>query len=482
MKPTPFNRRYGLSQAQKRPVTRHEELEADYAYLDTQDSNADKEALNFYFNVIKRRKWYIILTILFIVPIVALNLVSQEKIYSASMRLLIEDDNPHILNIKEITVPDKSTTFFQTEYKLIDTQENIEELIDTLQLDKESPPKKATFLTQVKSVLAFPREMVSFLKKQMLSTVTLRNEDDEIPILAPDEEHRRRVIDQVSRSLYIKPQEDTKLVDIHFSGLDPQLVAQQANTLAEIYIRKNLEKKLEVNRKAQTWLTDQIEILEKQMRDAELKLKKLREEKKFVSLDSEERKSFIATELNDTNSEYSKVHKERINIETQLAYISSLYNKDDAGIIRSLDNNIIVQLKQKFLDLNGEYIGLLNKYEKNHPIIIQKKNQMDEIKKNIADELEKMTRSTKAEYNILRAKELALEKEVNKKKEDAIKFDDDMMTYNKLKHDVESYRNLYSEASQRLREIKLTQAQTTSNIKIVEKAAVPYSLYPQGIR
>ena len=48
-----------------------------------------------------------------------------------------------------------------------------------------------------------------------------------------------------------------------------------------------------------------------------------------------------------------------------------------------------------------------------------------------------------------------------------------MITYNALKRDVESYRNLYSEASQRLREIKLTQAQTTSNIKIVEKALVP---------
>ena len=61
--------------------------------------------------------------------------------YSASTRLLIEDDSPHILNIKEITTPDKSMSFFQTEYKLIQAQENIEEAIDILQLDKETPPK-----------------------------------------------------------------------------------------------------------------------------------------------------------------------------------------------------------------------------------------------------------------------------------------------------------------------------------------------------
>jgi capsular exopolysaccharide synthesis family protein len=84
-----------------------------------------------------------------------------------------------------------------------------------------------------------------------------------------------------------------------------------------------------------------------------------------------------------------------------------------------------------------------------------------------------MIRSTKLEYNALRTKELALEKEINKKKEEAIRFDDDMMTYNILKRDVDSYRRFYSDASQRLQEIKLTQAQTTSNIKIVEKASVP---------
>ena len=144
MQPTLFHRRYGLSQAQGKPAARHEDIEASYASLETRDNNTDKEALNFYFNVLRRRKWSIIFTILLIVPIVALNIITEEKIYSTSTRLLIEDDSPHILNIKEITTPDKSVSFLQTEYRLIQAQENIEEVIDTLQLDKETPPKKST--------------------------------------------------------------------------------------------------------------------------------------------------------------------------------------------------------------------------------------------------------------------------------------------------------------------------------------------------
>ena len=165
MKPTPFDRRYGLSQAQRKPVARHEDIEANYAYFETQDSNTHKEALNFYFNVLKRRKWCIIFTILLIIPIVALNMISEEKIYSTSTRLLIEDDNPQILNIKEITAPDKSVSFFQTEYQLIQAQENIEEVIDTLQLDKETPPKNPTFIDKNESSASSPQRNVKFPKE-----------------------------------------------------------------------------------------------------------------------------------------------------------------------------------------------------------------------------------------------------------------------------------------------------------------------------
>jgi uncharacterized protein involved in exopolysaccharide biosynthesis len=165
MKPIPFNKRYGLNQAQRKPVAHPEDIEANYTYVEPQDSNVQQETLNFYFNVLKRRKWCLILTTCFIIPIVALSLISEEKIYSTSARLLIEDDNPQILNIKEITAPDKSITFFQTEYQLIQTQENIEEVIDLLQLDQETPPKKTYFDSKNESSISSSPQYFKFPKE-----------------------------------------------------------------------------------------------------------------------------------------------------------------------------------------------------------------------------------------------------------------------------------------------------------------------------
>src|SRR5439155_4743035 len=327
MKSTPFNGRYGLGQAQQRSVAHHEDIEANYAYLETQDSDLYKDKLNYYLNVLKRRKWYAIFTSFIIIPIIAINMISEEKIYESSTRLLIEDDNPQILNIKEITTPDKSTNFFQTEYQLIRTKENIEEVVNTLQLDKEVPSKKPTFLTHMKEFIHLPSkifsDILSFFKNKLLSAATPISENSVATSLSPAdlspaEGRRRQAVARVYGSLTVAPQKDTKLVDIRISGPDPQLVAQQANTLAEIYIRKNLEKKLEVNRNAQVWLIDQTEDLKKQMHEAELKLQRLRDGKKFVSLDTDERRGLIVTAIDKMTTEYNETHNNRISIESRL--------------------------------------------------------------------------------------------------------------------------------------------------------------------
>src|SRR3989442_259158 len=176
-------------------------------------------------------------------------------------------------------------------------------------------------MIKIKAWIELPSEILRLLKNKMISTVALTSENSMVTPLNPAEERRRQAIDKFYKSLKVESQEDTKLVDIRFSGPDPQLVARQANTLAEIYIRKNLEKKLEVNRKAQVWLTDQTEDLKKQMHDAELKLKRLREEKRFISLDTDEKRGLIVTSLDKMTSEYNETRNNRINIESRLSNI-----------------------------------------------------------------------------------------------------------------------------------------------------------------
>jgi capsular exopolysaccharide synthesis family protein len=62
---------------------------------------------------------------------------------------------------------------------------------------------------------------------------------------------------------------------------------------------------------------------------------------------------------------------------------------------------------------------------------------------------------------------------LNEQKGKTLGFKNDMITYTALSRDVESYRKLYYDTMERLREIKLTQASMTNNVKVVKRAPVP---------
>jgi capsular exopolysaccharide synthesis family protein len=98
---------------------------------------------------------------------------------------------------------------------------------------------------------------------------------------------------------------------------------------------------------------------------------------------------------------------------------------------------------------------------------------MDEIKRSIDAEFQKAIDTLKSEDRILRAKEASIEQELNEQKGKTLGFKNDLITYTALSRDVESYRKLYYDTMERLREIKLTQASVTNNVKVVKRATVP---------
>jgi hypothetical protein len=68
------------------------------------------------------------------------------------------------------------------------------------------------------------------------------------------DDYRQLIIDQFQNALIVRPRVGTKLVDVGVRGENSQDVAKQANMAVQVYIRQNLEKKLDIARKAVVWL------------------------------------------------------------------------------------------------------------------------------------------------------------------------------------------------------------------------------------
>ena len=459
----------------------YETLGADYVQLPAESQALHKpDGLKAYINILRRRKWYILIPILLIIPILALSLYMEELTYRASAQVLVENTTAKILDFEDVLNPEtRSVNFLLTEYQIMQSEENIGEVVDVLALDEkieEAPTGLAAKLDNVKKLL---RQGIKAVKTQLMAFLSPSSETEPSVPLEVGDTRRQAAISAFKKALNVEPQPGGKLVNISVSGPDPQGVALQANTLAEVYARKNLEKKLAAATSASEWLTAQTADLRQKVYEAELRLQQFREQGDRITFDREEQQSAVLADLQRLYTEYNAAKTSREDVETRLRHLTALSRSDVSNlqtIPPYLDQHLIqsiMQLRTQYQRLALERANNAKLYRPKHPVMARLNEQIGQVQGAIEEEFQKAVKALKAEYDVRLAKEQALERDYNRQKGTSISSRKDDIDYQALQRDVESYRRLFRETSERLREIKLNQASAINNVSITKHATVP---------
>ena len=89
--------------------------------------------LRDYLRVIMKRRWTIITCFVIIVVTVAIATFTKTPIYRATIKLIIEKENPNVVSIQEVMSVDASgTDYYQTQYKIIESRSIAREVIKRL--------------------------------------------------------------------------------------------------------------------------------------------------------------------------------------------------------------------------------------------------------------------------------------------------------------------------------------------------------------
>jgi hypothetical protein len=159
-----------------------------------------------------------------------------------------------------------------------------------------------------------------------------------------------------------------------------------------------------------------------------------------------------------------------------------LYNElkrlsGDSRKIESLpavvNNNLIQQLKTRYVQLTGEYSDLSQKFGSEHPRIVRLKSEISEVKDKIAQEIKNIAGSIEVEYKVSKAKEESIARALEDQKQTALRLNQKEIQYNVLNRDVETNRTLYQSLLTRAKETSVTEELKVSNIMIVDQARVP---------
>lgn len=429
--------------------------------------------LRDYMQIIQKRRWILITVFIVLVTTVAIDTFRMEPIYRATTTILIEKENPTVVNIQEImAINAADTDYYQTQYKILESESLAQRVIDRLSLRSNpdfNPPPETGF---------HPLAYLSGVINSLLSPKGTANSPAKI--LSAEDKLEAKLIGRFLKNLQIEPVRNSRLVGVSFESTDPALAARVANSLAENYTKMILETRFAASTEATAWLTQNLEGLKKKVEDSERALQEFMNKERIISVPTLEKaerisENIVAQRLSELNTEVTKAKAGRIALETMIRELQGISGNPDMmeAIPAAIDNRLIQELKAVYARLYGEYSLLSEKYGPKHPKIVQLHSQLTELKDNISQEVSKIARSLETQYKSALAREQTLLTALEAQKQEALDLNKKVIRYGILKREVEGNKQMYENFLMRLKETSVTAGLKTSNIRVIDPAKVP---------
>ena len=418
--------------------------------------------LRDYWKVIRKRRWTVIAFFLIVVVTTAVATFTMTPIYRATTSIKINKENPQIVDFKEIfSVNTTDMDYYQTEYKILESRTLARRVIEGLRLaeDPEFIPEPQSAFQKWKSNLW---ASVSGAFGASGKAASLQDQ------ASVETEGETLLINQYLKKLKIEPIRNSRLVKIHFDSKYPRLSAKVANTLAATYIQQSLESRVNTSEQAKEWLDRQLDMLKGKVERADEALQTFGARHDIVSL--EEKENVTMQRLTELNEALTKAEAERMAKE---GLYKQVRDKNSESLPAILENKLIQELKQSFIQLEGQYMKLSETYKPEYPEMVRLKSQMNSVQRRLDGEVNKIIEGIRNEYESNLRREALLRQAFDEQKKKAMEMKQKAIQYNILKREADTNKELHKGLLQRMKEVGVSAGITASNIQVVDQAEIP---------
>jgi polysaccharide biosynthesis transport protein len=407
--------------------------------------------LAHYFRIVRKRWLVSSITILIVVGGVAVWTYRQPKFYEATCSVVIDPMAPQVLHgVKEVIELGTGNywanrEFYETQYRIIRSKEIAQHAADRLGLASD-PNYPSPGAGKGKS--------------------------------------GRDVSGMVMGAIRVSPVKDSRIANITVRDRDPKRAADLANAIAQAYIEKNLDHKLEGSKEAAVWLGDQVSGLMERLRQSEIALHEYRRNKQLLDVNLDDRQSMTSENVRTYNQRLTDIRAKRIELESIRKLILDARNdiEEQESLREVQDNRIVQQLRINYLELLRSKAELETKYGPRHPRIEGLERQIAAIKKDYSDEVGKIVRAYEKAYQALIESEKSLAKLIESEKRQAIDLAKLEIEYRPLSREAENNQRLLTQLTQREKEASLSGLMRTNNVRILDLALpIPKPVVPRPL-
>ncbi|MGL5361420.1 MAG: GumC family protein, partial [Bosea sp. (in: a-proteobacteria)] len=276
----------------------------------------------------------------------------------------------------------------------------------------------------------------------------------------------------LDRMVTVRRGERTFVIDITATTQDPAKSARIANALATAYLDDQTEVRSEVALRASTTLNARLEELRNRLRQAEDKAERYKEANNIIGAGG---KLINEDQLIQVNTELAKL-RTRV-AETKAKYDQTLLTRAssvEAGSVpEAVASNTMTALRAQLGAALNKEADLLASLGARHPLLAAAQQQVRDARRQISEELTRISQAAKAEYDRVRAAEKQLMDRIEDLKRGQVTASRSFVQLREIERDVESSRAIYDSFLRRARETGELVGIDTTNARIIGFAVPP---------
>jgi capsular exopolysaccharide synthesis family protein len=455
------------------------------AVLTANTASPDQTHLREYLSVVLKRKWLILSVMIVVTSLVAVYMYRQPDIFKAQATILIERKQKSFLKTAEFNINQGyDNNFRNTQLKLLESPLLMRQVVQTLDLQNNP----AFFGGQSRGLLASVRGIFKSKEDKAAAAAQggLAVADDaqgtpsgEVTQLAdarsqnltPEQLLRLEAYENALRAgLKIEQVEKTDLVEISFTHQSPLLARDVANTVAEVFRANDARRENEGSQ-------NQASLLARQITDLQLKIRNLESQRinymqsNDIPLSEMKGQNVTAVRLETYSAQALEAEKQRKDL--QASYEAAQRSRDIMSIPEVQRNDTIMKMRDRISIVEEQRAALLVNYTEENPRVIEKDEQIAQLRRDIDRSARQTVAALKAQYEGAIAKENQLRATYSKERGVAGTQSRAEILLSSLNQELETNKQLFNTALQRARELEITSGDRVANIAIATEAREP---------
>jgi capsular exopolysaccharide synthesis family protein len=260
---------------------------------------------------------------------------------------------------------------------------------------------------------------------------------------------------------------ETDIINISATSRTPRFSMELANAVAEAFQERNTRERNLRTYEAKDFIERRLGTIVKTLKASQQELKRLRQEKRFVSMESHARNT--TRRLEDSEKRLNDARQKAKDIENLLEHLKlqkSLPRAKVVGFYSKAISPVFTTLNANLDKLQLERNVLLIDFTENHPEVKRIDTEIGAVLRNMEDHLlaeKERLRETRKESDAERAKQLQVFLSLPE-----ISFD-----MERIRNDVNGYQKLLSSLEQKYQEVLIKEAEKIQEITIVRPAILP---------